>query len=51
MTVTWAPDWAKLPFHSWVTVCPAPKLQLSVHELTGLPRFVTLTFAPNPPDH
>ena len=50
-TVTWAPDCVTLPFQSWVTVCPAVKDHVNCHEVTGSPRLVRLTFAPNPPDH
>ena len=51
MTLTLAPDWVKLPFHSWVTACPALNDQVRVQLLTALPRLVTVTLAPKPPCH
>ncbi|GAB3805170.1 hypothetical protein GCM10027605_30660 [Micromonospora zhanjiangensis] len=50
-TVTWAPVWLTDPFQSWVICCPAVNDQVSRHPLTGSPRLVTPTVAPNPPDH
>src|SRR5204862_4823926 len=51
VTVTWAPDCVYDPFHNWVTVCPAVKLQLSRQPLIPSPRLVTVTLAPKPPGH
>src|SRR5512142_813424 len=50
VTVTCAPDWDRVPFHSWVTVWPAVNDQVSVQPFTGSPRLVLVTLAPNPPD-
>src|SRR6185312_11987733 len=50
-TVTVEPDWVTVPFHSWVTVCPAGNANTSDHPLIGSPRFVTSTAAPKPPGH
>jgi hypothetical protein len=51
VAVTAAPDWVTAAFQAWVTVCPAAKDQVSRQLLTGSPRLVTFTSAPNPPDH
>jgi hypothetical protein len=51
LTVTAEPDWLSVPFHSWVMVWPAPKVQASRQPLSGSPRLVTVTLAPNPPGH
>lgn len=51
VTVTWPSDWVYEPFHGRVMVCPAVKDHVNRHPFIGLPSLVTLTFAPNPPDH
>ncbi|GAA1364585.1 hypothetical protein GCM10009661_14530 [Catellatospora chokoriensis] len=38
-------------FHACVTVCPALKDHVNVHPLSGSPRLVIETLAPNPPGH
>jgi len=50
-TVTWTPDCVTVPFHSWVTVCPAVNVQVSCQPEIGSPRLVMSTLAPKPPDH
>ena len=40
-----------MPFHSCWMLWPAPKDQVRVQPLIGLPRLVMATFAPNPPGH
>ncbi|KOX21392.1 hypothetical protein ADK67_27270 [Saccharothrix sp. NRRL B-16348] len=49
--VTWAPLCVAVAFHAWVTCWPEAKLQVSVQELIGSPRFVTATFAVKPLFH
>jgi len=51
LTLTCDPDWVTVPFHAWVTVCPAAKDQVSRHPFTGSPRLSTLTLVPKPPGH
>ena len=51
VTVTLAPDCVYDPFHNCVIVCPAGKLHANRHPVNASPRFVTVTFAPKPPDH
>jgi hypothetical protein len=48
---TCAPLWVTVAFHACWTCCPAPNDQPTVQLDTGSPRFVTVTFAPNPPPH
>src|SRR3954471_24890276 len=48
VTVTWVPDWATVPFHSWVTVWPAANDQVSRQLVSASPRLSTSTLAPNP---
>ena len=50
-TVTAVPDWVMEPPHSWVTVCPAPKLKRRSQPVTASPRLVTFTSAPKPLCH
>ncbi|GAB4060775.1 hypothetical protein GCM10028775_77770 [Catellatospora paridis] len=38
-------------FHACVTVCPALNDHVNVHAVSGSPRLVTDTLAPNPPCH
>src|SRR5919204_3261898 len=49
--LTWAPFCVTVAFQAWVTRCPAEYDQVSVHPVTGSPRLVMDTFAPNPPGH
>src|SRR3954470_7007423 len=49
--VTAAPDCVTVAFQAWLTVCPAPHDQRSVHPSIGSPRLVTATEAPKPPCH
>ncbi len=51
MAVTAVPLCVTFAFHAWVTLCPLAKVQVSIHEVTGSPRLVTVTSPPNPPDH
>jgi hypothetical protein len=50
-TVTSAPAWFTVPFHSWVTFCPAVNDQVNCQPVRGTPRLVTSTFATKPPVH
>lgn len=49
--MTRVPLWLTLAFHACVTVCPAAYDQASVQPVTGSPRLVIVTSAPNPPGH
>jgi hypothetical protein len=51
VTVTSAPDWLTVPFHSWVMVCPPLNDHVSRHPFTGSPRLSMVTLAPKPPGH
>ena len=50
--VTFAPVWVKLPFHSWVIVCPLAKVNCRLQLVIAiLPVFVMVMFVPKPPGH
>jgi hypothetical protein len=49
--VTCVPDCVYVALQPWVTCWPAAKFQVSVQELTGLPRLVIASAAVNPPGH
>jgi len=50
-TETAEPDTVGVPFQSCWIFCPAPKVQPTFQDVTGLPRLVRVTLAPKPPPH